>query len=177
MTQVPPTLTSGLADQECSHFVPWQHQLFVRFFAVNIIPPATKNTAQVYKQSSSLLYNNTCISLYLFNRMWTITNLFVIYILYFTPNNYLHKNLLLSLGGVVVFRYVVAGNVSGKSWGQVTSHPPITVLTVDQKINKYRQEKQIWRTSKIKSTCTHQIISSNITRFGLFYLPVIAKLA
>lgn len=113
----------------------------------------------------------------LFNRMLTITNLFVIYILYFTPNNYLHKNLLLSLGGVVVFRYVVAGNVSGKSWGQVTSHPPITVLTVDQKINKYRQEKQIWRTSKIKSTCTHQIISSNITRFGLLYLPVIAKLA
>lgn len=175
MTQVPPTLTSGLADQECSHFVPWQHQLFVRFFAVNIIPPATKSTAQVYKESSPLLYNY--MYKLLFNRMLTITNLFVIYILYFTPNNYLHKNLLLSLGGVVVFRYVVAGNVSGKSWGQVTSHPPITVLTVDQKINKYRQEQQIWRTSKIKSTCTHQIISSNITRFGLFYLPVIAKLA
>lgn len=51
---------------------------------------------------------------FLFNRMLIIINLFVIYILYFILNNYLYKNLFLSLGGVVVFRYVVVGNVFGK---------------------------------------------------------------
>lgn len=54
---------------------------------------------------------------FLFNRMLIIINLFVIYILYFILNNYLYKNLFLSLGGVVVFRYVVVGNVFGKFWG------------------------------------------------------------